>query len=167
MVEATQGYFEASRHMLAALQKMMTENTNLLDHVAFVDKNITPPKYLQNQPFLNLTGLEPDSNTTGPASMHTEELFNVDVLENFPTNLRSTMDASQMQACQDMLTKSVAIVQGPPGTGKTFTSVSALKVMIQNLGPDDPPIIISGESKSIIREILLLMNPQRKPITHW
>jgi helicase required for RNAi-mediated heterochromatin assembly 1 len=59
-------------------------------------------------------------------------LFNAEVLGEFPAIPTSEMDASQIEACKRILTKKIAIVQGPPGTGKTFTSKSALKVMVKN-----------------------------------
>ena len=84
----------------------------------------------------------------------TPNLWNVDVLRNFPKNLSTSMDDSQMAACQSMLTKRVSIVQGPPGTGKTFTSVSVLRVLIESLGPDDPPIIVAAQTNHAVDQLL-------------
>lgn len=53
-----------------------------------------------------------------------------------------------------MLTSQLAIVQGPPGTGKTFTSVSAIKVLVENLGPDDPPIIIAAQTNHAVDQLM-------------
>jgi helicase required for RNAi-mediated heterochromatin assembly 1 len=64
------------------------------------------------------------------------------------------MDNSQMAACERMLTSRVAIIQGPPGTGKTFTSVSNLKVMIQNWHPGDPPIVVSAQTNHALDQLL-------------
>lgn len=89
-----------------------------------------------------------------PADADTEVLFNVDAVKEFPKNLKSTMDTSQLQACRNMLTQSVAIVQGPPGTGKTFTSVSAIKVMMENLRDDDPPLIIAAQTNHALDQLL-------------
>ena len=81
-------------------------------------------------------------------------LQNVNVLEGFPTVPKSGMDASQTSALERMTTKRVAIVQGPPGTGKTFTSVSALKVLLNNLQPDDPPIIIAAQTNHAVDQLI-------------
>lgn len=134
-------------------------STTLVEHIAFLGRDIQPPRYLQDQPYVNLTALqrvasqaEPDS--TAPPDADTEKLFNVDAVNDFPSNLKSTMDASQLQACRNMLTRSVAIIQGPPGTGKTFTSVSAIKVMMENLRADDPPLIIAAQTNHALDQLL-------------
>jgi helicase required for RNAi-mediated heterochromatin assembly 1 len=81
-------------------------------------------------------------------------LLNVNILKNFPEDLNSSMDTSQLDACHNMLTKQVAIVQGPPGTGKTFTSVAAIKVLIENLRDDDPPLIIAAQTNHALDQLL-------------
>jgi len=64
------------------------------------------------------------------------------------------MDPSQLLAFKNMMNKKVAIVQGPPGTGKTFVSVSALKVMLSNLQPGEPPIIVSAQTNHALDQLL-------------
>lgn len=86
-----------------------------------------------------------------------QQLENFNVLESVPQVHHSMMDSSQMDACIDMLTKSLSIVQGPPGTGKTFTSVNALKTMLANLGPGEPPIIIAAQTNHAIDQLLDLI----------
>jgi helicase required for RNAi-mediated heterochromatin assembly 1 len=81
-------------------------------------------------------------------------LLNVNVLEDFPALPKSGMDASQTSALERMVTKRVAVIQGPPGTGKTFTSVAALKVLLNNLGPDDPPIIIAAQTNHAVDQLI-------------
>lgn len=82
------------------------------------------------------------------------EFLNVDILKGFPALPQSPMDDSQMSALERMLAKRVAIVQGPPGTGKTFTSVSALKVLLNNLGPNDPPVIIAAQTNHALDQLI-------------
>lgn len=77
-----------------------------------------------------------------------------DVREDFPRDIKTGMDESQTRALQDMITKSVAIIQGPPGTGKTFVSVSTLKLMIHNLRPNDPPIIVAAQTNHALDQLL-------------
>ncbi len=76
-------------------------------------------------------------------------MFNVNVLNGIPEDISSGMDKSQLQAYENMLTKSLAIVQGPPGTGKTFVSISALKVLIQNLKNADPPLMFQAKTTHV------------------
>lgn len=83
-----------------------------------------------------------------------ERLQNVEVLQDFPDIPESGMDPSQLLAFRNMMNKKVAIVQGPPGTGKTFVSVSALKVMISNLQPGEPPIIVSAQTNHALDQLL-------------
>jgi len=164
MVEAREGYYEASRHMLVALQKLMTEEfvlrcTTCLTIADYPRSQLLKhPSYLEKQPFLNLTSLEKVPSHNGPSATlvepETEPLFNVDVLNKFPKNWRSTLDDSQMQACRDILTGSTTIIHGPPGTGKTFTSVSALKVIIDNLSENDPPLIIAAQTNHALDQLL-------------
>jgi len=83
-----------------------------------------------------------------------ESLQNVDILQDFPNIPESGMDPSQLLAFRNMMNKKVAIVQGPPGTGKTFVSVSALKVMLSNLQPDEPPIIVAAQTNHALDQLL-------------
>jgi len=64
------------------------------------------------------------------------------------------MDESQVSACKRMVTNKVAIVQGPPGTGKTFTSIAAIKVMLSNLQPEDPPMIIAAQTNHALDQLM-------------
>jgi len=52
-------------------------------------------------------------------------------LQRHPQDLASTfpsMDASQVDATQRILTKSLAIVQGPPGCGTAKNSLEAMRL---------------------------------------
>lgn len=82
------------------------------------------------------------------------DIINADVLQGFPNIPYSGMDESQMKACESMVTKKISIVQGPPGTGKTFTSVSALRVMIENMTPKSPPIIIAAQTNHALDQLM-------------
>jgi helicase required for RNAi-mediated heterochromatin assembly 1 len=79
----------------------------------------------------------------------TPNLWNVDVVRNLPKNLGTSMGDSQMVACQSMLTKRVSISQGPLGTNKTFTSVSAPRVLIESLGPDNQLIVVAQTNHAL------------------
>lgn len=47
MIEARTGYFEASRHMLVAFQKLVSESFSLQDHIVHLDNDVGPPGKLR------------------------------------------------------------------------------------------------------------------------
>ncbi|KAH8816936.1 P-loop containing nucleoside triphosphate hydrolase protein [Xylogone sp. PMI_703] len=154
MVESKLGYFEAYRHMLVAMQKLMTEKFPLANHLVHLDTTIEPPAYLEENPFMNLTSLL----SASPGDPHLIRQFeNVNVLETVPHIPYQTMDDSQMEACTRMFTMSLAIIQGPPGTGKTFTSINALRIMLDNWCPEDPPIVVAAQTNHAIDQLLDLV----------
>lgn len=77
----------------------------------------------------------------------------VDVRECWPPHPKS-LDASQWDAFQQMVTKKLSIVQGPPGTGKTHVSVVALKALLANMSPNDPPIVIAAQTNHALDQLL-------------
>ncbi|RDL41661.1 p-loop containing nucleoside triphosphate hydrolase [Venustampulla echinocandica] len=157
MVEARSSYFEAYRHMLEAMQKLMTENFSLANHIVDLDPDLHAPIYVEDQPILDLSPLVPPEQAAKPTedgSTLEESLQNVDILQNFPAIPESGMDSSQTNALRSMLSRKVAIIQGPPGTGKTFVSVAALKVMLANMEPGDPPIVVSAQTNHALDQLL-------------
>ncbi|UPX10609.1 RNA helicase [Ascochyta rabiei] len=146
MVECRGSFFEASRHTLMALQHMMREPFPLSEHLVGVKKDVEPPAYIQNNPYVDLSSL---------VSMEEASNFeNVDVLEEWPPNNTTSLDMSQSRALKRMLTSKVAIVQGPPGTGKTFVSVKNLQILRDNLRKDDAPIIVTAQTNHAVDQIL-------------
>jgi helicase required for RNAi-mediated heterochromatin assembly 1 len=105
---------------------------------------------------MDLSSLVPSDadNSWNSTGSEESDLLNVDVLEGFPALPKSAMDASQISALERIITKRVAVVQGPPGTGKTFTSVSSLKVLLNNLRPDDPPVIIAAQTNHALDQLI-------------
>ncbi|KAE9364989.1 P-loop containing nucleoside triphosphate hydrolase protein [Stipitochalara longipes BDJ] len=154
MIEAREGYFEASRHVLVALQKLMTEKFELENHIVHLDRDIKAPRYVENQPLMDLSSLHQNDDLSVASEEDADRYINVDVLREFPKDMHSGMDKSQMVACEKMLTSRVAIVQGPPGTGKTYTSISTLNIMVQNLGPNDPPIVVAAQTNHALDQLL-------------
>jgi helicase required for RNAi-mediated heterochromatin assembly 1 len=146
MVECRSSFFEASRHTLMALQHMMREPFPLSEHLVNVKKEVEPPAYIYNNPYVDLSSL---------VSMEEASNFqNVNVLEEWPANDSTSLDSSQSKALKRMLTRKVAIVQGPPGTGKTFVSVKNLQILRDNLRKDDAPIIITAQTNHAVDQIL-------------
>lgn len=130
---------------------------SLANHLVDLDPDVKAPDYVEDHPLLDLSSLVPTekaSNPTKDGPTFEESLSNVDVLSEFPNIPESGMDASQMAALKSMLTKKVAIVQGPPGTGKTFVSVAALRVLLANLQPGDPPIVVSAQTNHALDQLL-------------
>lgn len=65
------------------------------------------------------------------------------------------LDESQLSAVHRILSNELAVVQGPPGTGKTFTSVEAIRVMVENRRRNrGPPIVIASQTNHALDQIL-------------
>jgi helicase required for RNAi-mediated heterochromatin assembly 1 len=126
----------------------------LAKHIALLYPDIKAPEYLEEHPHMDLSSLvRPELEAQNPDA-NVVNLESVDVLRDFPAIDNTGMDPSQMAACKSMLTKGVAIVQGPPGTGKTFVSVNALRAMVQNHQPGDPPIIVTAQTNHALDQLL-------------
>ncbi|KAF2743089.1 hypothetical protein M011DRAFT_481047 [Sporormia fimetaria CBS 119925] len=146
MVEARSSFYEASRHTMTALQHMMREPFPLADHLVDVQQRVDPPDYRLKNPHMDLSLL---------VAMGEEGSFhNVDILNGWPNTSSHGLDDSQSRALQSMLSKKVAIVQGPPGTGKTYVSVVFLRLLLANMRPDDPPIIVTCQTNHALDQLL-------------
>lgn len=119
----------------------------LAEHLIDVKTNVDPPDYVLRNPFINLS-------LAFPSKME-GQYENVDMINDWPKNLETSMDKSQERALRQMLIKKVAIVQGPPGTGKTHVSVLALKVMLCNMALGDSPIIVACQTNHALDQLLL------------
>lgn len=165
MLESKQGYFEAHRHTLRAIQKMGKERSGLnmntfgartgltcdhsfplAEHVCSLSPDIAPPAYLQENPVLSLQAA---SNREQKAQYQA-----VDIINQWPEPPAETLDASQWMAMRQIITKKLAIVQGPPGTGKTHVSKVALQVLHENRKGDDAPIIIAAQTNHALDQLL-------------
>ncbi|KAL4736326.1 P-loop containing nucleoside triphosphate hydrolase protein [Aspergillus similis] len=144
MVEAKQGYYEASRHVMTALQKLSRERFPLSEHICSLKPHIDAPDYVKTHPVVEMDSAISDSSKGGK----------VDVLRNWPRSPLGDLDTTQWAALEQMLTKQLAIIQGPPGTGKTYVSVLALKIMLSNMKPDDPPIVVASQTNHALDQIL-------------
>ncbi|KAL5359433.1 P-loop containing nucleoside triphosphate hydrolase protein [Aspergillus floccosus] len=145
MVEAKTGYYEASRHTMSALQKMSREKFPLAENICFLMPNVEPPLYIRQNPVLELQSAIDENELEG----------RVNVLDRWPNFPTGDLDITQWEALHQMLTKSLTVVQGPPGTGKTFVSIMALKVLISNMKPGDPPVIVSSHTNHALDQLLV------------
>lgn len=82
------------------------------------------------------------------------DVLNVDILSDWPNDLPSELDQSQMDALRRILSKRMAIVQGPAGTGKTHTSVIAIKLLLENMNSNEPPIILAAHTNHALDQLL-------------
>ncbi|RJE24061.1 Helicase [Aspergillus sclerotialis] len=144
MVEAKNGYYEASRHTMTALQKMSKESFPFAEHLCDLKTEIASPQYIADAPNLKVA----------PVISGTEDEEKLDVLCNWPKEPMADMDESQWRALEQIITKRLAIVQGPPGTGKTFVSVAALKILLANKDGADPPIIVAAQTNHALDQLL-------------
>ena len=118
----------------------------LSEHLVAAQRKIIEPDYVLKAPTADLTAVLTNNKH--------ETYENVDILKDWPSQPHSDLDASQLAALRRVLTKRLAIVQGPPGTGKTYISVQAIKVVLTNRKPDDPPIIIACQTNHAVDQIL-------------
>ncbi|KAJ5853563.1 hypothetical protein N7534_006106 [Penicillium rubens] len=146
MVEARAGYFEANRHTLTALQKLSKESFPLNEQICSLAGDIDAPGYINTEPCMDFSPLSEASAL--------DITTKYDILKRWPSQPMGKLDASQWSALNRMLTKKLAIIQGPPGTGKTFTSIAALRMMLSNKGPKDPPIIIAAQTNHALDQLI-------------
>ncbi|KEF61299.1 uncharacterized protein A1O9_02864 [Exophiala aquamarina CBS 119918] len=163
MIEAKQGYFEAYRHTLQALQKLHQEkylhllsSTHplltcrsrfpLSDTICHLSPASEPPNYIQQRPVLDFSAAaEPNQKSV---------YSKVDVTGTWPPAPSNMLDESQWQAFREMFTKNLSIIQGPPGTGKTHISKVAIQALQENRLAGDPPLIIAAQTNHALDQLL-------------
>ena len=147
MVEERTGFYEAQRHTMTALHKMMKEPLfPFSEHLIDVEKNVSAPGYIVKQPLYNMGEVFQRSLTHNVESMN--------ALDEWPKDAATELDDSQQSALKRILTKRLAIIQGPPGTGKTFVSVTALKILLSAMKPTDPPIVVACQTNHALDQLL-------------
>ncbi|KAL3493190.1 P-loop containing nucleoside triphosphate hydrolase protein [Aspergillus germanicus] len=144
MVQSKEGYYESARHTMTALQRMSRESFPLADQICFLDKDVKAPEYVTNKSTVELDSIIDESKAQRK----------VDILNAWPPTPIGDLDSTQWAALEQMLTKQLAVIQGPPGTGKTYVSVVALKVLLSNMEPGDPPIVVASQTNHALDQIL-------------
>lgn len=163
MVEARTGYFEAYRHTLVGLQRMIREEYAVMpsrtwlglkltvtarfpmsEHLVDLKTTIDKPGYTLRIP---LSSKDVETPSAAPSE-------NAHLLELLPSSATAALDESQRKALERILTKKLAIVQGPPGTGKTHVSVTALKFLLSRATEADPPIVIASQTNHALDQML-------------
>ncbi|KAJ5947678.1 hypothetical protein N7466_000693 [Penicillium verhagenii] len=148
MVEAKEGYFEASRYTLTALQKMVKEKFPLSQFICGLDTNVAVAENAKMKQFMNFQHL------TGVAAKEKD----VHSILDLPDTPMGSLNILQWQAMKEILTKKITLIQGPPGTGKTHVSVAALQVLLQSMVKGDPPIIIAAHTNHAVDQLLKLVS---------
>ena len=135
IVESAATYFEAYRHVLAALQSVAGNPQGLpfADTLLRCKAAVEAPAYLR-RPGADkyvLPEVFPDlERQTGRSALH--------LLQEWPQpgepgcQVTSSLDSSQLAAVKLALTKQVALIQGPPGTGKTFVGLKVVHTLLHN-----------------------------------
>lgn len=159
IVESRCGFFEAMRHALVGLQYSAGTESPLDKYLVDGNTAISLPRYVLDKSELDLTPLlneAPDSQVTDLRN----RFSNFPIIEGIPFDIcpYTSLDVSQLEAVHRILTKELAIVQGPPGTGKTFTSVQAIRVLLDSQpAGDSPPIIVAAETNHAVDQILRIL----------
>ncbi|QDS69272.1 hypothetical protein FKW77_002250 [Venturia effusa] len=148
MVEERSSFFEADRHTMKALQKMMGERSPLSEHLIDVNSVVDAPEYVLKQPIRDMSSIFTSKD------LSQGQYDNIDVISEWPEDANTSLDSSQEAALRRIMTKKVAIVQGPPGTGKTHVSVMSLKAMLDNMRPGDPPIVVACQTNHALDQLL-------------
>jgi helicase required for RNAi-mediated heterochromatin assembly 1 len=117
----------------------------LSEKICNLNTDIGIPNYVKTQPMRGFRSL---------SQVPDREANKCDILQQWPPSPMGILDDSQWLALREMITKELAIIQGPPGTGKTFTSLAALKFMLENKGPDDPPIVIAAQTNHALDQLI-------------
>ncbi|KAI1473401.1 P-loop containing nucleoside triphosphate hydrolase protein [Daldinia eschscholtzii] len=166
MIETRLGYFEAVRHSMVGLQHVAATETSLDKYLVQADKRDLCAKYVEHDPHRDVTSLVhhiPDSSSMTESERHgkivevCEPLRRYSVLDGFDSQLSryTNLDNSQLSAVHRILTKELAIVQGPPGTGKTFTSVQALRILLESQERGSNVIIVAAQTNHAVDQILI------------
>ena len=114
----------------------------LEEHILGLERNVPTASQLDANPMMNM-----QSAFSQPSS-------SIDVVHQWPTVYQSQLDGSQVQALRRLLTKQLALIQGPPGTGKTRTSITGLRILVENMACNDPPIIIASQTNHALDQLL-------------
>lgn len=168
MVEASNGYFEAVRHTLLALQHMRHEKFPLAEYLVDCETEVDSPASLRENPYVDIApALIGEFSRTIDAVGGWPEAQHIDHSKTpEPTSMpsqtslpRTSLDQSQFEALRRILTKRLAIIQGPPGTGKTHVSVVALQILLANRKHGDPPIVVTAQTNHALDQLLRHIAP--------
>ncbi|RYP60471.1 hypothetical protein DL771_010501 [Monosporascus sp. 5C6A] len=166
MIETRFGYFESTRHTMVGLQHVAETDTPLDKYLVQADKSDLPADFVREDPGMNLASLVHHVPNTAAMSRAEEErklfqlkeaLRHYQVLDGIEDRLSqyTNLDNSQLEAVHRILTKELSIIQGPPGTGKTFTSVQALRILLESQEKGSNVVIVAAQTNHAVDQILM------------
>lgn len=171
MIESRIGFYEAARHAMIGIQLAAGEISPFDKYILRLEKHDSTSRQIARNPHLDLsclvTQLTPEQQQQTMGSKDLERIIYQRVAEQFREcdmgrplskqgiQQQTSLDLSQLQALQRMVSKELAVIQGPPGTGKTFTSVQAMKAILDNHQPKDPPVIIAAQTNHALDQLLI------------
>lgn len=135
MVESTSTYFEAYKHVLWALQNVSINEFPFVKHLIKLEPNVKPPSYLttSNQTYKFVNIFDNEISVNALLKWPEVETGVSDGDKDRNTNkIKTSMDASQLDAFKRALCCEFAIIQGPPGTGKTFVGLKVVRALLSN-----------------------------------
>ena len=117
-------YFEAYRHVLAALQIIHAESIPFADYIISASNEVKTPKYMQDRNAVSY-------DLRGCLTADNEEC-KIKLSEIQDWEDKTSLNHSQLLAIQKALSREFVIIQGPPGTGKTFVGLKITHSLLVN-----------------------------------
>lgn len=100
MIEATDGYFEAYRHVLGVFKNITAEELPFSQYLVNLSNNVLIPHYASRKKYYNLN-----------VKKGSREQWTINITEDWPS-FSSGMDKTQMDALKTILSNNLSIVQG-------------------------------------------------------
>lgn len=171
MIESRNGFYEAARHAMIGLQLAAGEISAFDKYLLDLDDHDRLSRSATHNPLLDLscliTQLTPTQQQQTSGNKDLEQMLFQKIAAKYQEcdisrplseqgiQNQTSLDSSQLDALQRMISNELAVVQGPPGTGKTFTSVQALMTILANRRPGDPPVIVAAQTNHALDQILI------------
>lgn len=109
------------------------------------------------KPELNLSSLA-HINQPGMSGEELDGLAQYNIAQGPPEKSRlmrmTKLDEMQLCSVWSILTDELAIVQGPPGTGKTFTTLEAIKILVNTREAKAAPILVAAQTNHALDQLL-------------
>ncbi|KAG1185790.1 hypothetical protein G6F36_006673 [Rhizopus arrhizus] len=144
MIEATDGYFEAYRHILKVLQKVKSDELPFSPYIVNLSKETLVPHYAAKKRIY-------DANVY--KTSHRGERWPIDIMGAWP-EYNTGMDKTQLDALKTILSRNLSIIQGPPGSGKTFVGTYAMRVLLNNFNESLGPIVCICQTNHALDQFL-------------
>ncbi|KAK4512223.1 uncharacterized protein ATC70_003759 [Mucor velutinosus] len=144
MIEATDGYFEAYRHVLKVFKNVKPNELPFSDYLVKLSNEVLVPHYAATKRIYDINVRSKNIR---------RDRWPVDILQNWP-QYPTGMDRTQMDALRTILSHNLSIVQGPPGTGKTYVGTYAMRVLLNNYDGSLGPIVCICQTNHALDQFL-------------